>query len=211
MRSNDDQLQAARSLFGGSIPPRLQIVTAPPLKSWTRSEVARIEAAGLFAGLRLELIDGQLFDKSGQTPLHASTVCGLAASLSELFGARRLRVLSPVEPAESDAETNMPEPDVVVTREADLAYRSRHPGVDDVILIAEVTDTTYDYDTKRKAKLYARAGYPEYLILDLNERELLVYRSPRGGVYTTIQVLREGDMYSPIAAPEQSISVRELF
>ena len=72
-------------------------------------------------------------------------------------------------------------------------------------------DTTYDYDTKRKAKLYARAGFQEYIVLDLNERELLVYRSPRGGVYTLIQVLREDDFYSPMAAPEKSVSIRELF
>jgi Uma2 family endonuclease len=186
-------------------------VTAPPLKSWTRLEVDGIEAAGLFAGMRLELIDGQLFDKSGQTPLHASTVCRLAASLSELFGARRLRVLCPVEPAEIDAETNLPEPDVVITRETAVAYSLRHPGVEDVLLVAEVTDTTYDYDTKRKAKLYARAGFQEYIILDLNDRELLVYQSPKGGVYTSIRVLREGYMYSPMAAPERSINVSELF
>jgi Uma2 family endonuclease len=64
-----------------------------------------------------------------------------------------------------------------ISQPADTAFDSRHPEAADILLIAEVTDTTYDYETKRKSKLYARAGFQEYIILDLNERELLEYQS----------------------------------
>jgi Uma2 family endonuclease len=186
-------------------------ISQPPLKTWTRAELEALDAAGLLAGTRFELIEGQIFDKMGQNPRHAAAVSRLAAFLGDMFGNRRIRTQLPVEPARSDAPRSLPEPDLAVTREIDTAYESRHPEAADVVLIAEVTDTTYEYDTKRKAKLYARAGFQEYIIVDLNERELLVYQSPQNGAYTLIHVLREGNTYSPMAAPEKSLSVRELF
>jgi Uma2 family endonuclease len=185
-------------------------ISQPPLKTWTRAELEALDSAGLLAGTRFELIEGQIFDKMGQNPRHAAAVSRLAAFLAEMFGYRKIRTQLPVEPASGDAARSLPEPDLAVTREIDTAYDARHPETADILLIAEVTDTTYDYDTKRKSKLYARAGFQEYLILDLNEREVLVYQSPQNGVYTRIHVLSEDKTYSPMAAPEKSVSVREL-
>jgi Uma2 family endonuclease len=208
--------RSAKPLLGGSIPPRASnqcmaaAISQPPLKTWTRPELEALDAAGLLAGTRFELIEGQIFDKIGQNPRHAAALSRLAAFLGDMFGNRRIRTQLPVEPAKPDAPRSLPEPDLAVTREIDTSYDSRHPEAADVVLIAEVTDTTYEYDTKRKAKLYARAGFQEYIILDLNDRELLVYQSPKGGVYTSIHVFREGDMYSPMAAPNKSVNVSEL-
>jgi Uma2 family endonuclease len=97
-----------------------------------------------------------------------------------------------------------------VTREPEQAYRNRHPGAADVILLAEIADSTYDFDVKRKARIYATAGFPEYLVLDLTEPQLLVFRDPRGGAYRQIQVLRRGDIFYALAAPESGIAVSEL-
>jgi len=41
-------------------------------KRFTQSEVEQMSEAGLFAGHRFELIDGDLIDKMGQNPPHAS-------------------------------------------------------------------------------------------------------------------------------------------
>jgi hypothetical protein len=43
----------------------------PPRKRFTRTEVAQMLDAGLFAGQRFELIDGDLIDKMGQNPPHS--------------------------------------------------------------------------------------------------------------------------------------------
>jgi Uma2 family endonuclease len=185
-------------------------ISQPPLKTWTRAELEALDSAGLLAGTRFELLEGQIFDKMGQNPRHAAAVAILTEILTEFFGAGRVRVQLPVEPASPEASKSLPEPDLAITREPARKYTNRHPSADDILLIAEVTDTTYDYDTKRKSKLYARAGFQEYLILDLNEREVLVYQSPQNGVYTRIHVLSEDKTYSPMAAPEKSVSVREL-
>ncbi len=183
----------------------------PPFKTWTRAEMDALDAAGLLAGTRFELIEGEIFDKMGQNPPHSSAVCRLVMALAAIFGLERIRTQLPVEPVEAEASRSLPEPDAAVTRESESAYRHRHPGATDVLMIAEVTDSTYDYDVKRKGRLYARAGYAEYLVVDLNERELLVFRSPREGIYTEIRVLRPGEIFCPMSAPEASIAVTELF
>jgi hypothetical protein len=43
----------------------------PPRKRFTRAEVEQMQEAGLFAGQRFELIDGDLIDKVGQNPPHS--------------------------------------------------------------------------------------------------------------------------------------------
>jgi Uma2 family endonuclease len=186
-------------------------LATPPHKTWTRAEMDALQAAGLLTGTRFELIEGEVFDKMGQKPPHATAVGALVEALAAVFGIDRVRTQLPVEPSEGDAVRNLPEPDVAVTREARRAYAHRHPGPADILLIAEVSDTTYEFDARRKGHLYARAEFPEYLIVHLSDRELLVYRSPRDGVYTEIRVLKHGDTFSPLSAPESSIAVAELF
>jgi Uma2 family endonuclease len=186
-------------------------LSQPPRKTWTRREIEALEAAGLLAGTRLELIEGEIFDRMGQNPAHASAVCRLVMALASIFGLDRVRTQLPVEPAEAEASRSLPEPDVAVTRETEPAYRRRHPRAADVVLIAEVADSTVDYDVKRKGRLYARAGFPEYVVLDLTERELMVFTAPREGVYTEMRILRPGDVFKPMNTPDSGIPVAELF
>ena len=40
-------------------------------------------------------------------------------------------------------------------------------------------DATLDHDLTTKAELYATAGVPEYWVLDVNARELHVFRDPQ--------------------------------
>lgn len=100
---------------------------------------------------------------------------------------------------------------MAVTRETSSVYFERYPTAEDVLVVAEVSDTTYDFDTRQKANLYARAGYTEYLVLDVNDKKLLVYGSPRGGIYTEIRVLSPGDSYLPNGSSDREIAVEELF
>ena len=47
-------------------------------------------AAGVFAGQRFELIDGDLIDKMGQNPPHAGAIQLLLELLTGVFGLRRV-------------------------------------------------------------------------------------------------------------------------
>ena len=47
------------------------------------------------------------------------------------------------------------------------------------MLIVEVADTTLAYDLTTKAELYATAGIADYWVLDVENRQLHVFRDPQ--------------------------------
>ncbi len=44
--------------------------------------------------------------------------------------------------------------------------------------------------------MYAGAGIPEYWVLDVSERELVVHRTPRGERYASVRRLTRGEVVS---------------
>jgi Uma2 family endonuclease len=142
--------------------------------------------AGLFAGQRFELIDGDLVDKMGQHPPHAHAIRILHALLTKIFGGERVQAQLPIEAAAAEQERSLPEPDFAVLTELKGDYGRRHPRRDELLLAVEVADTTLQYDTTTKRDLYARAGVPEYWVLDLSGRRLIVHRNPSRGKFGEI-------------------------
>ena len=129
---------------------------------------------------RVELIDGYLVTKMSQKPPHIWSV----DSLEELLKARigptwSVRRERPVRIPDFDE----PEPEVAIVRGTRATYRTRHPGPEDVALIVEVSDTTYDRDRGPKWTNFARAGIPVYWIVNLAERRVEVYSRPGKGGY----------------------------
>jgi Uma2 family endonuclease len=85
------------------------------------------------------------------------------------------------------------------------------------LLLVEVADTTLVYDREQKGSLYARAGVPDYWVMNLPEERLEVFRdpipspgSPYGWAYRTVLHLRAGDFISPQAIPQTSVAVIDL-
>lgn len=165
-----------------------------------------MQNAGLFAGQRFELINGDLIDKIGQSPPHASAVQLLLICLANLFGTRCIRVQLPLEAAPADRQRSVPEPDIAVVAEAKPDYRTRHPRGDETVLVAEVADSSVQHDATVKRDLYARAGVPEYWVLDLTARRLIVHRRLLDGVFQEIRVLPEDETVSLGALPPVPVS-----
>jgi Uma2 family endonuclease len=69
-----------------------------------------------------------------------------------------------------------PEPDVAVIRTEDAQSGEHHPRT--ALLVVEVADATLCIDRQAKASLYARAGIPEYWIVNVAERSVEVQREP---------------------------------
>ena len=93
-------------------------------------------------------------------------------------------------------------------------YRSQHPSRP--VLLVEVADSTLIAD-RRKAGLYARAGVPEYWIVNLVDDVVEVYRRPgpaeaprSGWAYAEAQVRRRGESLAPMAAPAGLLAVEDL-
>jgi Uma2 family endonuclease len=179
----------------------------PPRKRFTRDEVEQMLDAGLFAGQRFELIDGDLIDKMGQNPPHARALRLLHAWLVKVFGAERVQMQLPIEAAPAERERSLPEPDLSVLPEEKDDYRRRHPRGDELLLAVEVADTTVRYDATAKRDLYARAGVPEYWILDIPGRRLIVHRGLTQGQFEQIDSIAEN---ASVSAGGVEIPVSEL-
>ncbi len=103
-----------------------------------------------------------------------------------------------------------PEPDLAVVRGEPRDFVPGPPTTAE--LVVEVADTTLAFDLGRKAELYARAGIPEYWVLNLLDRVLVVHRRPdcSTGGFDEITRLAETALVSPLAAPTAAIPVRDL-
>ncbi len=162
---------------------------------------------GLFAGQRYELIDGDLIDKMGQKPPHADAIPLLLAFLLRAFDVGRIRVQSPIEVGAADSKFNFPEPDLAVRNSSKFIPGKRHPRGDELVLVVEVADTTLRSDLTVKRDLYARAGVPEYWVLNLKGRKLVVHRKLERGTYTVTSTLTARDS---VSIGGQSIRVADL-
>jgi Uma2 family endonuclease len=148
----------------------------------------------------------------GQNPPHANAIRHCVARLRKIFGGDLVECQLPIEAASVDREYSLPEPDVAVLAEAQSDLSSRHPTGRELSLLIEVSDTTLRYDTTTKRDLYARAGVPEYWVLDLNSRRLLVHRdlNSEAGQYTSIQSVGEEEAVAIDSHPGEAISVAAL-
>lgn len=135
---------------------------------------------------------------------HVFTVHALYDRLRDaLRDQATVRAQSPLALSEIDE----PEPDVVVVPSG--SYRDRLP--DRAFLVIEVSDSTRRRDLGPKSVVYARAGVPEYWVVDLQERRIVVHTDPRPDGYVTLRTVREGETLSPAAFPETVVGLADLF
>lgn len=181
-------------------------VSAVGIHRWTSEDYERAAAAGCFGPEgRVELIEGVVYDMSPQNSRHSAVVRLVEKALGRAFGTGwDVRGQMPLA-LEVDSE---PEPDVAVVVGSPRDYLDAHPTT--AALIVEVADASLGHDRKRKAPLYARAGIPEYWIVDLTEGALEVYREPSPEGYRVKTVLHAGETVSPLALPEGSLAVLDL-
>lgn len=74
-----------------------------------------------------------------------------------------------------------------------------------------MSDTTLAHDLGPKAWLYARAGVPEYWVIDVNGRRLHVHREPGSAGYTSTRVVEADGEVSPLARPDAELELKRLF
>lgn len=107
-------------------------------------------------------------------------------------------------------EGSEPEPDIAVVRPRSPGFPPSHPTPDDVLLLIEVADTSFDFDLRTKIPLYARHGIPEVWLVNLTRETIIIHRDPAPDGYRTIEVRRRGDHVSPSAFPDQQFAVDEI-
>ena len=156
---------------------------------------------------RVELLSGQIIEMVPQEPPHASNVSSFNHEIVVRFvGLAWVRTQLPI----TIAPNSEPEADLALVRIDPQRYRDRHPTPEDVFLLIEIADSTLNRDCIYKAQIYASAGIPEYWVVDVKQKQVIVYRQPQGETYQFEQVLSATDQIAPLAFPEVLIDFQEL-
>lgn len=158
----------ARAATSGLVPYR---VTVP--------QFLKMIHAGVFPSeTRVELLGGLLVEKMTKGIPHDYATSQLGNFLRPLVQPAGWIVRE--EKSVQLGRVWRPEPDIAVMRGPMDRYRGHDPALEDLALIVEVSDTTYDKDRGAKWDGYARAGIPTYWIVNLPARRVEVYTAPTG-------------------------------
>jgi Uma2 family endonuclease len=154
--------------------PSLEMLTR--LKRFTVDEYDTWVRTGAIAeDENIELIEGLLVKKMPHNPPHDGTVYATQdVLLPQLPSGWVCRVQMVFNVPDS-----RPEPDLVIARGDRRTYFTRHPGLADLGFVIEVADTSVNTDRADKLRVYARAGVPEYWIVNIPDRQIEVYTDPQ--------------------------------
>lgn len=166
------------------------------LRLWTVAEYHRMVETGILASDEpVELVAGRVIRMSPQKTPHATAVTLTRLLLEDSLGKQVLvRSQLPV----TLGDRSEPEPDVAVVMADALRYLDHHPIPSEIYLIIEIADTTIKRDCNLKALDYAQSGVTDYWVLDLNQRQLHVFREPSPSGYQKRDLLQEAGRISPL-------------
>lgn len=150
----------------------------------TVEEYLLLDREGAFGDRDTELFDGEVYYMSPKHRPHARTVGDVYFAIRTALRDCGSSLTALIDVSARLSDYDVPEPDIAVTDA---------PGGEGILplgalkLAIEVSDTTLAKDLGFKEQLYARAGVPEYWVIDLNENRVLCHANPRteaeGGGY----------------------------
>ena len=180
-----------------------------------------IANGSIVEGQPFELLDGQIVRKirsaSGEDFMtvgveHALIVMRLA-KLSNLFESLgcHLRAQQPITVPPRDE----PEPDAAIIRGSIEDYADHHPRIADVLCVIEVADSSISRDRGYKLSLYANAGIPMYVIINLVDRAVEIYKTPVIGegrfAETTLPTRGEAVSFPTATGETVNVPVNQMF
>lgn len=172
---------------------------------WSISQWHDLVDTGVLAGKPVELLNGEIVEMSPEGEQHTFTNDDVAEMLREKFkGLAKIRESHPVT-----LENSEPEPDIAIVRLPKTIYKEHHPYPEDIYLIIEVSRSTLKIDVETKSKIYARNSIPEYWIIDLVNKKLIVHTQPADNNYLQIVEYKSGTI-SPQAFPNITITLDRL-
>lgn len=164
----------------------MQAFAPEEIRPLRRAEYDKLVALGAFDGEKIELLHGALVAMTPTGTPHASSSQKLTLLLVRALGDRAaIRAQLPFA-ADDYSE---PEPDFAVVPPGD--YLDDHPT--EAWLIVEVSDSSLRHDRGVKRRLYAKAGVPEYWIVNLVDDVIEVHLEPVDGDYAVVTPRRKGE------------------
>ncbi len=164
-----------------------------------------IDAGVLGPEDHVELIEGEILQMSPEKTAHAVAIDLAAEALRRAYrSGSHVRVQHPL----AIGDDSEPEPDLAVVAGTPRDYVRSHPTR--ALLVVEVAESSLAYDRTTKVALYARAGIPEYWIVDLAGQALEVHRQPGRQGYESVERLGRGAAVSPETAGGASVAIADL-
>ncbi len=160
---------------------------------------------------RKEIIGGELFVTAAPSPLHQGVVLGLASALRSVVRAHGLGeiLVSPIDVVLS--QTDVVQPDIIfvaaVNRQI-IGDAAIHGAPD--LVVEVLSPSTLRLDRQHKLDLYARAGIPEYWIVDTDSRVVEVYQLAEGA-YRLDRRFAEGELYQSALTPELWVNFQDIW
>jgi Uma2 family endonuclease len=153
---------------------------------------------------RVELIDGEIVQMSPIGIRHMKCVNRFTKFLARAVpNDVVVSIQNPIRLSENDE----PQPDIVLARNigGNEPFRPK-----DVLLVIEISETTYDFDRNVKVPRYAEEGIAEVWVANLPEETIESFSEPVNGVYTVVRVYRVGEKLRPILLPSVVVDVAEM-
>jgi Uma2 family endonuclease len=177
--SAEVQVPSAHELWAmGKVPYSQTLGFSPTdlvrLRRFTVDEYRTMIKAGIFGDYEPgELLEGLILWKfRPMTPRECSPQ---RAFMRLVLNHADWRVL--INPAITLADSE-PEPDAAIVRGKLEDFDNRFPTAPDVGVVVEVADASLEFDRVVKQRIYARAGIPEYWIVNVVDTLLEVYTDP---------------------------------
>ena len=175
---------------------------------WTPVQYRAAAEAGLFDGIRVELLDGRVYVMSPMGDDHRLGILLADSAVREAFGSGHTYFCQ----LPTRLEESQPEPDLLVLRGGP---REMDDDPSRVLLVVEVSFSTLRFDQTTKASTYAAAGFPDYWLTNLVAGRLEVRRRPTRRAdgtweYAETRTYDLLDSVAPLARPDVEISVADL-
>jgi Uma2 family endonuclease len=185
----------------------MSIAAPPGTRCTSEHYFALIDAGVLGSDDKVELLEGVIVAMAPEGPRHEVGIDITAEALRVAVAGRAVvRVQHSVH---TDARS-VPEPDVAVVAGRHADYVRDRPR--SALLVVEVAKSSLARDRRKKARIYAAAGIPEYWIVNLRDDVIEVSRSPdrEAGRYTETRIARRGERLELVALPGASVAVDDL-
>ena len=172
---------------------------------WSISQWHDLVDTGVLAGKPVQLLDGEIIEMSPEGIPHTYTNQSVSDYLREILKA--LALIRESHPITLD--NSEPEPDIAVVRLPKTIYKEHHPYPEDIYLLIEISKSTLKVDIEKKSQIYARNSIPEYWIIDLANRKLIVHTQPSDNSYAQIIEYKSGSI-TPQAFPNVAIPLERI-
>lgn len=178
------------------------------LPHFSAKEYLRLCESGAFGARKTELLEGVIFQMASMGSPHGTFISRANTVLVLALGRRyAVRVQCPLWVKEHDS---VPEPDfAVMTRAAEEAADQKPFTAD---LVIEASATSLQLDRMIRQRIYARARIPEYVIANLQERQLEVFTQPdaKRSEYLNVRIVTLDEVWRSKRLPKVVLKPREL-